>query len=248
MDVSVVRILLVLLALLTNGVLLVAYLVGSLFVPADDGESTGPQPSTFAERRDPTFWIGVALLVIASIWLLTGPASPGQLFGVLLRHDVLLALILIGFGVALWRSGDRAATSAHPPSTGGPRPAARTHSESDMASPSTDPAPTQNWSPPPAPVRERSLLGRITVGTALLVVGVLWLLRTAGVLPLDAVQLVAAGLLVVGVGLLVGAFAGRARWLILVGIVLAPLVLVGALLRPVIAPAWSSGPMRAAAR
>ncbi len=94
-------------------------------------------------------------------------------------------------------------------------------------------APEPQWEPPPLPSRERSLLGRITMGTMLVVVGILMLLRTGGVAAVSAGQIVAAALLVVGVGLLVGAFVGRARWLVIVGLVLLPVVLAAELLRPV---------------
>lgn len=87
------------------------------------------------------------------------------------------------------------------------------------------------FTPPPVPTRERSLLGRITVGVALMTVGVLWILETVDVLALGTMNILAIGLAVIGVGLLVGAFVGRARWLIVVGLLLLPLVVVGTVLR-----------------
>ena len=83
-----------------------------------------------------------------------------------------------------------------------------------------------DWTPPPAPERSRSILGRATVGLMLVTVGLLWTLRLAGVLAVTAGQLLAAALLVVGLGLLVGAFVGRSRGLIWLGVLLLPLVLV----------------------
>jgi len=56
-------------------------------------------------------------------------------------------------------------------------------------------------------------------------VGVLWTLRLAGVLTISAGQILAAALLVVGVGLLIGAVMGRGRSLIWLGVVLLPFVL-----------------------
>lgn len=98
---------------------------------------------------------------------------------------------------------------------------------------STPPAPPEppvasggEWTPPPAPERSQSILGRATVGLMLVTVGILWTLRLAGVLAVTAGQLLAAALLVVGLGLLVGAFVGRSRGLIWLGVVLLPLVLV----------------------
>lgn len=67
------------------------------------------------------------------------------------------------------------------------------------------------WQAPPPP--PRSPLGRLTLGLALTVTAVLWALDLAGALDVTATQLLAAPLAVLGLGLLVGAVVGRARWL-----------------------------------
>lgn len=108
------------------------------------------------------------------------------------------------------------------------------------------PAQPAAWTPPPVPERERSVLGQITVGLALVVVGVLWLLGLTGVLDIGFGRLVAAALLVIGLGLLVGSFAGRARWLIVVGVLLLPLVLVAQLLSQVGFTSWLNAGQRGA--
>jgi len=90
----------------------------------------------------------------------------------------------------------------------------------------------EGWTPPPAPERSGGLLGRATVGLLLVTIGLLWSLRLAGVLAITGGQLLAAALLVVGLGLLVGAVAGRARGLIWLGAVLLPLVLIAQLPTP----------------
>lgn len=89
------------------------------------------------------------------------------------------------------------------------------------------------WEPPPAPERERSPLGQLTVGVALLTAGVVWLLTVTGVLAADAGHVLAASLLVIGLGLLVGSVLGRARWLIVVGLILLPMVLASAAFRSI---------------
>ena len=61
----------------------------------------------------------------------------------------------------------------------------------------------------------------MTLSVATLVTGVLLALRLSGVDALTAPRILAVALLVVGGGVLVGAFVGRARWLIPVGLVLA---------------------------
>lgn len=95
--------------------------------------------------------------------------------------------------------------------------------------PPTPPAPAgggEGWNPPPAPDRGDSVLGRATVGLMLVTLGVLWTLRLAGVLTIGVGQMLAAALLVVGLGLLVGAIAGRSRGLVWLGVILLPFVLV----------------------
>ncbi len=88
------------------------------------------------------------------------------------------------------------------------------------------------WTPPPAPERPSSLLGRLVFGLALVTVGVLWILDIGTTLSLGVGRILAAGLLVLGLGLLAGAFVGRARWLILPAALLTPLVLLAGILAP----------------
>lgn len=93
------------------------------------------------------------------------------------------------------------------------------------------PPPTDVASPPPPPPprapRPRSYLGRLTMACLLITIGILALLRNVDAVDLEARHFAAAGMLVVGLGLLVGTFLGRARGLILVGLLAVP-ILVGA--------------------
>ncbi|MDP9220884.1 MAG: LiaF-related protein, partial [Actinomycetota bacterium] len=66
---------------------------------------------------------------------------------------------------------------------------------------------------PTRPPRERSPLGPLTVSVGLLVLGSLLALDAGGTLRLTLKGALASLLLVVGVGLLVGAWLGSARWL-----------------------------------
>lgn len=97
--------------------------------------------------------------------------------------------------------------------------------------PGRGPSEPEPWEPPPAPERERSPLGQLTVGLALLTAGVVWLLTITGVLAADLGHVLAASLLVIGLGLLVGSVLGRARWLIVVGLILLPMVLASTAIR-----------------
>lgn len=71
------------------------------------------------------------------------------------------------------------------------------------------------------------MLGRLTLGAALVAAGILAVLDNIATLPIDAgprhyLALIVA---VLGLGLILGAFIGRARWLILLGVLLIPTLL-----------------------
>ncbi len=72
-------------------------------------------------------------------------------------------------------------------------------------------------------IRERSSLGWYVLAGASLAVGALAVVNAAAPVRVLPAQYVGAGLLALGIGLLVGAFWGRARSLILLGLALIPL-------------------------
>lgn len=323
-DVAIVRVVLVVLALITNGLVAVAYVAAILIIPGGDAPAAGSpttpaagSPTTqaaanttsysamFAER-EPSFWVGIAMLIVAGILLLGGPLAPHRIFGGALSGDVIVALVLIAFGFALWKVGDRpkqtdrsvpgspappsspptagpaypfahvasAATKLAPPTTAetmmsstNPPPsdgrppdgedAASTDLTEPIAAPADDPvgsgAPEEirdlsddlgdnhpaspdgdasRFTPPPVATRQRSMIGRATAGVAFMAVGLVWLLDSFGAIDVSGVQIAATALLVVGIGLIISAFVGRARGLIVVGMLLVPFVLLAALVRP----------------
>ena len=69
--------------------------------------------------------------------------------------------------------------------------------------------------------REPSALGPLTVGTALLVAGVLVAVDRGGAVSVPAVVVLASALAVVGCGLVLGGFVGRSRGLVVLGVLLA---------------------------
>ncbi len=249
LDVALVRLLAVVLVLITQGLGLLAYIAAAFLIPAaepgDDRPTTTARSGESLGGRPPLFWGGVALLVIGGWWLLSATSLrfgflPGVSFG-----EVTGPLLLIGFGLALWVTGDRASTSTEPSNTTRQESTmdAPTHTSQGPTGPATPPpaggvpptpptppeAPAGGepaWTPPPAPDRTRSPLGRATIGLMLVTVGLLWSLRLAGLLAVSAGQLLATALLIIGLGLLVGAVMGRARGLIWFGVVLLPLVLI----------------------
>jgi phage shock protein PspC (stress-responsive transcriptional regulator)/predicted membrane protein len=283
-DVAIVRIVIVVLTILTSGFGLIAYLLAALLIPEAeaDGPTAGAAPPQ-AGSRDPVFWVGIGLLVVGVLWLLGGPLQPGGWLPIRLGAELVWPLVLIGFGLALWRAGDRRAPTAGAPTapptrpltppTPPARPASTTESpvSTDPRSPGQpgavdaeasrdtvrldaptppgppvwspphaagrDPPPAGatpggSWTPPPAPEREGSILGRVTFGLALVAAGVLWIVDVATPAAIGAGRILAAALLVLGLGLLVGSTIGRARWLILPAALLLPLVLVFGLASP----------------
>ena len=305
-DVVLVRVAFVVGSILTQGLGLLAYVLCWVFIPqAEPGTATHPRREVASDSRGATFWVGIGLLTMGALWFLGGMSWP-RVFGVgWIDGGVLVPLLLIGLGVALWRTSSQppaasnaTATSTSTPDRRPPAPAApggtqapslETPMSTITPAPTTDPsqgsdpgsgssssdpglgedtvrvddpvrpslsdvdpgsdegaaappppppaAPASQgdgFTPPPVPERKpRSLLTRLTLGAALVTVGVLWILEVTTTLALGPLRILAIGLAVIGLGLLVGSVLGRGRALIIVGVLLLPLVLVGTLLRGV---------------
>jgi phage shock protein PspC (stress-responsive transcriptional regulator) len=123
-------------------------------------------------------------------------------------------------------------TVAGPTPAGSRPPATATAVPPWQGPPGSPPAPPQPpVPPPPAPPRERSMLGGLTLSAVLLALGVLASIDASGAdLPHGAYP--AAALTVLGLGLLVGAWRGRARGLVWLGVVLAVITLAAAVTSP----------------
>lgn len=207
-----------------SGVLL--YLVGWLFIPEDG------RPDSAGERffRDNNA-LAIAAAVVVGV-LVVGPMLAWGLWGDGPGFGGLLLLFLvIAAVVALTRRGDGrpdapAAAPAVPTATAaqGTQPTQVLVAPTVGGQPPAPPASTTGLPPappaPPPPPRDRSVLGRLTVGVTLLVAGTLIALDVADVISVGAVTVLASALAVVAVGLLVGAFVGRSRGLIALGVVL----------------------------
>jgi len=123
--------------------------------------------------------------------------------------------------------GSTAATTPIP----GTGPVTATAAPPWQGPPGSPPAPAQLPPRPPAPPRERSMLGGLTLSAVLLALGALAAIDASGAdLPHGAYP--ATALTVLGLGLLVGAWLGRARGLVWLGIVLAVVTLVASLTAP----------------
>ena len=187
------------------GIAIVAYVLLWIFVPRED---IGVSPAGRLTGRFPR--IGPAIGVLL---LLAGAAAiAAQLDGWLVWP-----VLLIGGGVLLYRydAGRGVPRSTAPSAPGVTPPAAL--------------PPTSVELPPepraPRPPRERSPLGWLGLGIALLVIGIAAIAQNLGALDIRLVRYPAIVLLILGLTMLVGAFAGRARWLVLPAILVVPFLL-----------------------
>jgi phage shock protein PspC (stress-responsive transcriptional regulator) len=232
-----------------------AYLIAWLLVPVAGSEQS---LAAAVLRRPPSglrSYIGVALILLAVAILASTLSSP----------QVIWAIVLIAFGVFLFRHDDPEPPDRRPPGGGGPDPAATTASlaaappaatttTEPLAPPpdagqetATLPADLPVWAPPPPPPdrtaawgappprrpRRRPFLGPITFAVALIVTGLALVLDNLDVVDLSIGQELAVFLTVLGGGLLVGTWWGRAWGLIPVGLLAVPLVALTALAGPV---------------
>ena len=199
------------------------YVAGWLLIPREGETDAIVQGwlGTGEARR----WVGVILVGLAVIILASETG--------LVRGDLAFAVVLIGIGVMLYRGdlsrGDRRQDSASSPAQAAASSSSQampsdTESEPPVVTPPVPPVRT----PPPA--RETSFLSRVSVGFAVLALGVLGLLDS--VVPGFHPQFrhyVALLVAVIGVGLVVGAWFGRSGGLIVLGLVLVPVLVLSPL-------------------
>jgi phage shock protein PspC (stress-responsive transcriptional regulator) len=226
-DPILVRVAFVVLAIFGgSGILL--YLAGWIFIP--DETDTDAAGTKFFRDTNP---LVIAAIVVVGV-IVVGPLFAWGMWDHNLGFGGTVLLLLVVAGVvALTRRGGSAtaspaATSSAASSTATTMPSDRpTTPLPPVVGAPPPPAPPQApYSPPPQPPtpppppKDKSVLGRLTLGVALLVAGALVALDLGDVISVDAVTVIASALAVVAIGLLVGAFVGRARGLIVLGIVL----------------------------
>ncbi|MCY7374312.1 MAG: PspC domain-containing protein [Spirochaetaceae bacterium] len=233
-DPLIFRILFVLLTFF-GGTGLLLYAAAWLLVPAD-GEAESEGQRLFNGRSSSSVSTVIAIVVVLVLGLAatgamldTGPGVGG--LGVLIVIGVIVVLLL--------RNGQRPAVDGAsggpyapaygpvpPPEPGafGQTPGtayAQPSSAYLPPGPPTYTAPTAPYQPPPpGPPREKSVLGRVTVSAALIVVGLMVAWNSVSDDDFKVVSVFATALAVVAGGLLVGAFVGRARGLIVLAILL----------------------------
>jgi phage shock protein PspC (stress-responsive transcriptional regulator) len=209
-----------------GGAGIAAYLLAWFLIPRADLPRSGVQ-QLGDHFPDAPSWLGIGLLAFGALLL------AGQLG--IWRPAVGWGVLLIGLGFVLFRrDADQRASADGPPSPPPPVPpaaavatGASATAQTEEMSPWAATAPP-GFSPPrppiPRPPREHSVLGWVSLGLALAVGGLLWMLRISGNGSPTNAQLFAAPLAVLALGLLVGAFVGRAKWTILLALPLVPFV------------------------
>ena len=214
---------------LFGGLGILLYAVGWLLIPDEGVEE--PLIGQWISGLDTTntpMMVGIGLIAVAGLIVLAN-------FDVV-SGNLLLAALLLVVGVLLYRGdigGSKRGDGPDGPDDGGEDVPQDTvvdtlvETETEDAGGGEPPEQTVPTPPPEEPPRESkpgSILGQLTVAATLIAVGGLALLDAAGILYPGFVHYVALTLGVVGAGLLVGTLFGRARWLIVIGLLLIPVL------------------------
>ena len=238
------RVAFVLLAL-AGGIGFLLYALGWLLIP-DEGADRSIAENLIDgfDGSNTSMVIGVVLIGMAAVIIVSGFR--------LISGKFVVAGVLLVIGVLLYRgdlTSSKTPTDSPPPPTSGPDDGAELDDADDAAqSPDEYVADTADVGektipaaavtapaaatvtapvaaapqPKPRPPKPRSILGRLTLAALLIAMGSLALLDAADALYPDPVHYLATAVGVIGGGLLIGTLFGRARWLVFIGLVLAP--------------------------
>jgi phage shock protein PspC (stress-responsive transcriptional regulator) len=240
-DVSVVLVRIIFVALIfAGGVGLALYGAGWFLIRSED-EAETPAEHLFSGASGWRAWVGIGLIFLAALILLDNFTF--------LSTGLVWAVGLLVVGVLLY-TGDlprlvrqpeapddddkegvqQMTTPTETPIT--PAPLMDTTSGPEGSDGGLPPTPTPTPTPPvppppPAKPKETSYLGRITMGVLLIGLGVVAILDNISGIPIEPQprHYVALAVTILGLGLIVGGFVGRARWLIIPAAILVPTVL-----------------------
>ena len=251
LPVLLIRVIFVLLTF-AGGLGVALYAAGWFLIRSDD-EADTPAQRIFSGASTSRSWIGIGLVFLAILILLdnftflsTGIVwSVGLLVvGVLLYTGDLPRLVRNEQGndekegVQQMTTTDAPATTETPVAAPVEPVAPSGPGDAGGAVPPT-PTPTPPVLPPPPPKpKETSYLGRITIGVVLVSLGILAILDNIPGLLIEPEprHYMALATVIIGLGLMVGGFVGRARWLILIGALMVPTLL----FTPVFEYNWNS--------
>lgn len=212
------------------------YAIGWAFIPAE-GEPEPLATRWVSRLRDRQAWLGAGLVTLAGIIVISSlniVDTPLVWAG---------ALLVVGF--LLYRGDLDGVSQPRHPAEAGSAGGGLGVAEPELTSPGWEPPedafdggdgsvpparPALRPPQPPRPPREPSYLGRLTLGAVLLTVGVMVAFDVGGLIEPTSRHYFAAPLLIIGVGLGVGAVVGRSRGLIVLGVLLTPFALTGSLL------------------
>jgi len=227
LPVLLIRALFVLFAI-GGGLGIALYATGWFLIRSED-ETESPAQRFFSGAVGVKSWLGIAFVFVAILVLLENFTF--------ISGGIIWAVALLIVGILLY-TGDLPRLSGTPRQKEGvqqmttldqeagkpadPDPAGLVGGGPGDATPPPRPTPPDLTTPPSKP-KEPSFLGRLTFGIMALGLGVLAIFdNTTDLVSADARHYVALAITILGVGLVVGAFAGRARWLILVGLLTVP--------------------------
>ena len=211
-DPNVVRVAVAVVTLITGGWPILVYLALWLYLPDESGKSAG------LKNRADTPWvvanivgfvIGIPILlgIVGLLFLLSagtmtgmgaGMMSTGMLDGntsttrllVFLAIAGLFLLVPLLFGMKYLLDREKSAQQEVPPTAN-----------------HQGPAPSRTARP------AKSRLGRVTLSGAVFAVGAAWLWGNVAAIELRPIDYLTLVVVVLGIGLMVGAWWGRARWL-----------------------------------
>lgn len=216
-------------AVFAGGLGLLGYAAAWLLIPADSDRTDSTLTRSLGRL---IFGVLFALAAVAGVvgWL----GSLGGLSGVIVGGFVVgvaawLFLRQPTTGAAADPSPPQDALAVPPPMLAAPQVTAAGFAYGGLGATTADvpwdatvaDQPRYYAPPPPREPRERSYLGANVLLAAVMVMGLMGAGAAAGLFPLSPTVFFAVPLAVVAAGLLVGAFMGRARWLILPAVVLA---------------------------
>ncbi len=240
-DVAWVRIGFVI-ATIFGGTGLLLYLVGWVAMP-EEGRDLSIASGKARNLEGAGSWVGLGLIVLAALIIV---GNTGIVDG-----ELVFAAALVALGVLLYRGDIGRDDESHGPgdqyeAAPSYSPEQREHSGPVADAVETDPlvygrasvgpvdpplAPDPAFEPRPREPRDRSPLGRFALAALLIVVGIMGVGQSSGWWEPSLRHYAAVVFVVFGVALVVSSVFGRARWLIVVGVLLAPLLFGVALLR-----------------